>query len=387
VLGEDYAAAVEGFLEAGDLEPTDLATRLAWQFTVPQLRERLRASGQPVSGRKDLLVQRLVDAAPEAAEEAVADLRLLQCSGQGRAALEGFLTSLEQGGVTLDPECREVLSSEGAPAAPSGLAPIAEPILRAAAAEIDAAAQGGADPAYEALQRLAAQVKLSLPERAATAAVDERPEPREVKPERPVPAPPPAEPPSQAEVEVIVVEQTTTAGGTRTSRLMTIAAWRLPGQSAEQAAIGWYNRALAQDQRGRYGLAIVLYTRALALDPNSVDAYNNRGLCFDALGMHHRAVADYTRAIELDPGYAYAYNNRGLSYYALGEFESAVTDYTRAIELDPGYAYAYNNRGNSYHALGEHERALADYDRALEIDPAYGEALHNRALVERRQGD
>ena len=61
-----------------------------------------------------------------------------------------------------------------------------------------------------------------------------------------------------------------------------------------------------------------------------------------------RALKDYTRAIELDPKSINAYNYRGICYYRMEDYRRAINDYTRAAEIDPKYAIAYNNRGMAY---------------------------------------
>ena len=61
-----------------------------------------------------------------------------------------------------------------------------------------------------------------------------------------------------------------------------------------------------------------------------------------------RALKDYTRAIELDPNSVNAYNYRGIAYYRMHDYPRAVKDFTEAVRIDPRYAIAYNNRGLAY---------------------------------------
>jgi len=59
------------------------------------------------------------------------------------------------------------------------------------------------------------------------------------------------------------------------------------------------------------------------------------------------ALVDFERAIALDPQSAEAYCNRAiLKYYQLNDSQGALADYDRAIALAPQFAEAYYNRGN-----------------------------------------
>ena len=61
------------------------------------------------------------------------------------------------------------------------------------------------------------------------------------------------------------------------------------------------------------------YTQALALQPDSADAYQGRGLAYYGQGDLDRAIADFTQALALRPNVATIYNNRGLAYYDKGD--------------------------------------------------------------------
>src|SRR5689334_11763976 len=73
--------------------------------------------------------------------------------------------------------------------------------------------------------------------------------------------------------------------------------------------------AHAADNYHRHDLdaAIVEYTQALALQPDSADAYQGRGLAYYGQGDVDRAIADFTQALALRPDAATIYNNRGLA--------------------------------------------------------------------------
>ena len=111
---------------------------------------------------------------------------------------------------------------------------------------------------------------------------------------------------------------------------------------------------------GAYDQAVVDYTKAIDLDPNSAKAYNNRGVAYAQEGSLTRAIDDFTMAIACNPKDAEAYNNRGLAYTKENNLSQALFNFTRAIETDTFYSKAYNNRALVYYGLKEYQKAWGD---------------------------
>ena len=197
----------------------------------------------------------------------------------------------------------------------------------------------------------------------------------------------------------------------------------------------WYRLGLAYQGGDLADLdeAIVLFTKALAVYPRSVDAYNSRGLAYLARGRDgdadraiadltqamaitpqsvaahvnravaymergrpddlDKAIADTNRALALDPESAGALVNRAAIYIRMnapGDLDRAFNDLERAIAIQPDMAAAYANRGNAYLQRGlpgDVERALEEYTRAIELDPDSPMAHFNRGLVYSDIGD
>jgi len=141
----------------------------------------------------------------------------------------------------------------------------------------------------------------------------------------------------------------------------------------------YFNRGVANLNKGDHDQAIANFTQAIQLNPKFAQAYYDRGRTYMKKGDSDRAIADYTKAIQLNPKYAVAYNSRGLAYDRKGDADRAIADYNQAIQLDPRYAVAYNNRGNIYYTKGDTDRAIADFTEAVQLDPklavAYNDAI------------
>jgi hypothetical protein len=83
VLGEPPRQAIERFSKEGLVEIADLVGTLSYKYGVSELKAMLRQRGLLVSGRKDEMIQRLVDADPEYMKENVAGLTCLVCTQHG----------------------------------------------------------------------------------------------------------------------------------------------------------------------------------------------------------------------------------------------------------------------------------------------------------------
>ena len=91
-----------------------------------------------------------------------------------------------------------------------------------------------------------------------------------------------------------------------------------------------------------------LYTKALSLNPNFLDAYINRGLVKNELGDFEGSIQDYDKAIQLDSKCALAYNNRGYTKYKQKNYNGALEDYNKAILLNPKFQMALDNKAQLF---------------------------------------
>jgi len=144
---------------------------------------------------------------------------------------------------------------------------------------------------------------------------------------------------------------------------------------------------LANRAKGELDRAIEDYSRAIALYPDYAEAWNNRGTAYQNKGELDRAIEDFTRAIALSENDVDAWNRRGNAYYAKRELDRAIEDYSKAIDLDPNIVGIWVNRGLAYRAKGELDRAIEDYSRAIALDPNDAATWYKRGLAYYRKGD
>jgi transitional endoplasmic reticulum ATPase len=94
----------------------------------------------------------------------------------------------------------------------------------------------------------------------------------------------------------------------------------------------------------RFAESIELYTLALEVRPDLLEAYFNRGLAHTRVCSYISAAEDINRVIELNPHLAEAYYTLGLIRQYQGDYDAAIAQYTRALEVDPKYERARTQR-------------------------------------------
>jgi len=145
-------------------------------------------------------------------------------------------------------------------------------------------------------------------------------------------------------------------------------------------------QALELHRAGRLDDAVEHYQKALAVDPNYVQALSNLGVALKVLGRLHEAIASYQKAIAIKPDLAEAHANLGLAQEGLGRMHEAVSCYRKAISLKPGYAVAYGLLGSALKALGQLDEAVASYQQAIVLKPDFSNTINNLGVAQLELG-
>jgi adenylate cyclase len=134
--------------------------------------------------------------------------------------------------------------------------------------------------------------------------------------------------------------------------------------------------------------SIVLYERAVALDPDFARAWEGLAAVYavvESWGFTGRdwdslAIQAAERALELDPGLSIPWAVVGQVASGNGDHISSMAHIDRAIQLDPNNPTNYLWRGLDYSTLGFQTESIADFEHCLEIDPAYANCKRHLAL-------
>lgn len=141
----------------------------------------------------------------------------------------------------------------------------------------------------------------------------------------------------------------------------------LSAQSLAQNADSFYNKAEIKSNTGNYQAAIVLYTRAIKVNPKFTRAYYKRAFAHSMLKDYAAAVKDYSAVISKNPKHTWSYISRGSSYNKLKKYDLAVTDFDKALEIDPTNQEAYNNRGWAKLGLDDKKGACKDWKKSKKL--------------------
>jgi len=149
---------------------------------------------------------------------------------------------------------------------------------------------------------------------------------------------------------------------------------------SKDESVKCFNLGVEAYKQGDYEKALLLFDKAIKLNPNCIKAYNSKGFTLHALGRNEKILECFDKAIELDPKNIDAYDNKIEILKRLGLYEEALLFYDKMIELDIGFSFPhYYNKGLTLaDHFGLYEEALLCYDKVIELDLIkYSNMLHS----------
>lgn len=118
--------------------------------------------------------------------------------------------------------------------------------------------------------------------------------------------------------------------------------------------------------------AIELEHRALAIDPEHVDARVWLASALVALGQVDEGIAELREALRADPNHGQAHQGLARAYWiGKGDFAAAIPEFERAIHLNPEAGYSYLQLGLLLAWTGDYDRAEEICRRAVELQEQY----------------
>lgn len=137
------------------------------------------------------------------------------------------------------------------------------------------------------------------------------------------------------------------------------------------------NQAL---NKGDYNEAVRLYSEAIAINDQYVEAFNNRGVANYKDGKYIEAIIDYTQILlQIDPDFSEARRNRVNAYLDAGRYEKALEDLVELEKIFADSAFVDFNRGLVYHEMKEFDLSIASFEKSFEKDDTNSETLVNVA--------
>ena len=119
----------------------------------------------------------------------------------------------------------------------------------------------------------------------------------------------------------------------------------------------------------RHRDAAVCFERALALNPDDIEAHIRLGNTLLKLERPYEAIAHYEKVLALNPANVDAHNGLGSAAHTLGRSEQAIVHYQSALAIDPADVEAHSMLGGALLALGRLKDASAAIERASALSP------------------
>jgi len=119
---------------------------------------------------------------------------------------------------------------------------------------------------------------------------------------------------------------------------------------------------------------IELVNRAVALNPNSFQAWHSRGQVYRIAGLWEEALRSLERAIRMSPVDPRLHNTfalMGLAFIELGRFDEAIVAGKKAQRHNSSLPVAYRCLASAFAHLGRDAEAREAAMRVLELDPAF----------------
>jgi adenylate cyclase len=119
---------------------------------------------------------------------------------------------------------------------------------------------------------------------------------------------------------------------------------------------------------------IELADRAVALNPNSFQAWHCRGWVYQIAGPQEEAIRSFEHAIRLspiDPLLHRALVGIGFAFIELRSFDAAIVAGKRAQRQNPSFSAAYRCLASAFAHLGRDAEAREAVARVLEVDPTF----------------
>ncbi len=141
------------------------------------------------------------------------------------------------------------------------------------------------------------------------------------------------------------------------------------------------NLGFALQAKGKYAESQQQLQKAIAIQPDFIDAHINLGNTYKYQFKLDEAAECYENALKLDGQSAKAHSNLGAVLHTQNRLEQAVASLQRAISIDPDHVEAYRNLAASYLEIGKTEMAIASYRQAIAKDPNDATSHYNLSFA------
>jgi tetratricopeptide (TPR) repeat protein len=161
------------------------------------------------------------------------------------------------------------------------------------------------------------------------------------------------------------------------------AAWRPLYRSAitPPDLRSFLDAAALQHQQGDRAAAILAYRTVLEYEPAHFNARRLLGTALFQDGKSAEAIAQLDKALALAPDSDEAWLVKSEAHTRLGDYDAALASSERALQLRADKSDIWNQHGVQLYALGRMTEALHSLDRAADLAPDNPDVRVNRGLA------
>ncbi len=133
------------------------------------------------------------------------------------------------------------------------------------------------------------------------------------------------------------------------------------------AAIDAYAQGVGLAYQNELEQGIASFDKALACEPNYVNALVERGNANMARGNYEAAIADFEKARAAGNNNASVAGDLAWAYYLLGRFDQATNMNRQALQSDPNELWIQYDLGLSLLAAGKTDEAKTEYQAGMDL--------------------
>ena len=128
-----------------------------------------------------------------------------------------------------------------------------------------------------------------------------------------------------------------------------------------------YELGVAYVNKKRVGDAKTVFTQMLTKNPNDADAHFGWGMVFAAEGNHEAAIVEYSTAARLDPESEGVYYEMGASYAKLKKYDDAIAAFLKEQQQNGDDQYIESALADAYQAKGIQPKAQDAQHKAEQL--------------------
>ena len=133
-------------------------------------------------------------------------------------------------------------------------------------------------------------------------------------------------------------------------------------------------------RQNNINMAFVQYSKAVKMNPQSVNLKYKIGKLFLKKGLPHEAVKEFNSVIEQDPDFALAYEGLGQALFQVNDFTASEHALLKSIELDERLWSAHNLLGIIYDRNLNFDEAISRYQAAIALNDRNGSLYNNLGM-------